>query len=1450
MPRSHAPQERQAVSLRLEVRVLWGCVLPASRDTIVVSMAKEDDIFNEAVKRSRRVNATGGVIKETTEARADFITELLRRIYRLTNEQGKPVSQLYSEKTIGLFDSAIKNDAKARLEFRSGVRRQGSYPTRTVDEAQSILVDSVSVAERTGAATDIIKSRARLTQPITMELAARIAVMPPELQNNPRALYFEAARAYQSVDWQKMTPAQADMMAKELKSEIEDVFDRMKLNESVSTTIIPDKKQLWRGLGDYYLTAEVSAIEQLPPAPTTGASRADALAHQKLVNSITTRNQQREALQNRLREIQDTINRPGPTTDTLEKAYRELEKDIYQKETVIKSDSEPILQKLDEEIKQLKEKGPLGTRRPTTRADESPALTFEKEAQIANSRSPDSINLLHEIDPQSVQSLFPGNTQLQTELLKLSNLFTATPEEQIYGIPSDRLYQGREVIKQIKRDFGGLPPDQRELISHFERRIEDQVTREMQFSRQESSIYLDPASYTLLLKAPVALATKEELDASRRLLVSREDVAGETSLTRLRNIHYILFSESFDEKRIKMGSAEIARNLSTEEIETIRKARRSISKAQKEKFSRSYTTVFNAIRFSDLWSNAAGADDEMFQRFVNQLKDEDYFALDGAFGELIARIRERVRTNMEFYMANENGQVAATDPKFLEMSMRDTVDEIRKDKELEEMFGHYLDGEYFKATPFDPHEPNTLKAVGIDAKDILTWRESAEMLTKLSVIRMQMNMEMDIIECRYLPPAFGSKDGSYPMTFNVKEKVAKLVHWVERDMMQWGSKSSKMDNDRLMIRKQAQLMIDLVPELSIAADERTDKLWGKIERLRDLRRTEQNMDKKEKLRLFAEISNVCYFIPNRDFPPPNYDASNPSTFPEFEKWLLSVDKKFLQKEALIFEGMRRAQSFGTDPYLGMHGSGFRRSHEGKFQRDALTEVLSNTMLTAYSEVMGMTPEQTRDRFMKGRFLSATIVGSARKYDMNIMAHHLKVKAGNEHVANMADVSMYRSHSVAMILWEGESRSFTQWCTDHIGGIQNYRETFKKISTNFDAIHATMEKNWQFQPDYYAADYAPHHRQLMLEALTKKYGNAEVAQRELQTYLDQMHSLSVYLVGEHPGGATTEHEAHGLFEKIGKAWRHRRGDPIVRRFGAAEEFRDPRYLLNTKQIRFDDYPFEWLQYPERMLASAKQAGITLSPKLEHELVTGEFKTILPVSARFFNFGNQQSGPFRRMLRDLGQSTAVYNTHPTILDVKDEKAQIETAGKAYPPIVGYQGPEVAAMYTLLQGGGSLLAEATKPGYDLFEHTPGSSDISTYVYSDFKAKSADEIHTKLETWLRATHGKPENTGSPAVEALYDAIKRNANISEKELIPGIRATRVSWEKLFLGGQQSFRRAFIEQYKTGKYIERWVKELDERIPLGVWVWKLRWVPPIFLGLLIAYAFVEIKNTTSGDKHR
>jgi len=71
----------------------------------------------------------------------------------------------------------------------------------------------------------------------------------------------------------------------------------------------------------------------------------------------------------------------------------------------------------------------------------------------------------------------------------------------------------------------------------------------------------------------------------------------------------------------------------------------------------------------------------------------------------------------------------------------------------------------------------------------------------------------------------------------------------------------------------------------------------------------------------------------------------------------------------------------------------------------------------------------------------------------------------------------------------------------------------------------------------------------------------------------------------------------------------------------------------------------------------------------------------------------------------------------------------------------------------------------------------------------------------------------------------------------------------LFLGGHHSFQRAFIEQYKSGKYIARWVKDLDDRVPLGVWIWKLRWVPPILLGLLIAYAFVEIKNTTSGDKH-
>lgn len=1394
----------------------------------------EKEIFEQAIKRRREFTSAKN---RPEDVRANFLMRLLQRLR--DSEEGKKAVALQKRTGIALFDDALADDARRRQNFRIEARKN-QYPKISDTEVQELLQDALKAAEIQGSAKDIIKNPESLSQVISMELAARIATLSPEMQQDPRVLYSILGDAYHSIDWKKLTSEQAKLLEGEFKVCAEDVFGKMRQTKEVNgrKIEIPDNARLWRGLGDYVITTDIADDEVLPPKPGDSAPASEI----KEYNRIKTTNEQHQALRKRLYEIQSVINRSDPTTKSLKEEYDNLLKDIA-KSSVMESEAEQLRQRLAQEIKELEVKAPPRGKVQTGEA----AVRFEEEARGAQSTPLDQEGLktnptrrseqgpLWSIysnpdpgDPNSVEAIFPGNTELQAGLLRIRNFLTpASLEEQMFP-RTDKLLKAEKMLDQLLRDNRDLAQPQQEYIESYKNMLRSEAYARQQKERPASRFYLDPVTYDLFKRAPVVLVESKFITAAKEIAIAGPGSArAKTALEELDLIQYILFSNGFDEARVQQYalSPELVRELGREafseaDFTGFREAMTRFAPAQKEKFGRSFVTKYSALQWLEAKTNADGPANKDYQAFVNRMNDEDFFGLDGGYGELLARIRPKLRTVYLSYGDTEEGYKAGHNPAYWNKAIAATAELIENDPEMKKLFSDYMNGEYFKINPFDEQEQSTLKAIGIDVEHVLPWKDATVMLTKFAAMREMMDHLKDNHDLRFLPPSWSVALGDMPSTFNKKEFwVAQLKQSFERQIQTWGSETAIDDNDRIMWRKRSVIVRNMAPSIDEWSDEVSSGLWDKIQQWK-----RGGMgDTEERRQLFAEVEMRCKLIPLRDDMVPKA-----TDIESFSKWLGKLKESTLKEEVRMYNGARIIQLYRSFPYAAMAESGFRRSHEDKFMRDAYQELIGN--------VLG---KEGFDKFMEGRSLAGKMVGAGRSWMFEMFTGE-REKARGKLINTFAEVSRYAPHEVAKVLRDGNSKSFAVWADENIGGMKNYGKEFKNLTLIWEDLNALCDKELLAQVDYSKGVEgltkqvagSPQRGQLEIirqyfhdqPAIYKNISNYN-PEDAMNAYMTKMKGLTEYLLENSSNNVVLP--TQNLFDKL-----FRRANISIHRhvtqFGAVEEIADPRYIPFIIDARFDDYPYEWLQYPDRLAAIAGKMGITISAE--------QRKNLLSVTERFFEFGDQMSAPFRRKERDLGAAGTVHSkTAITSKLTLDQKPKIEAQAEMYPMEVGYQGTQAAAFFVGVEAGAELLNLKTKLGYALFEKTPGASDASEYVSSSIKAESPDELRTRLEHYLNATVGKGSAIGSGAVEELHKTIKQLAGISY-------------WERAIMGKPGNLRWAIAHRLGIDRVIGRRLDKLDDTAPLGVWLFKARWIPPIFIGLLIAYAFVEIKNTVSQDK--
>lgn len=1338
------------------------------------------DLFREA---QASVSKPAAVPKpEHQVATTDFLAKILERI-----QQHELKKQVVRDHARAEYARAMSKDPYERHAYHHSLKER-RYSVEMLKESQNALREQWDMAAKENRLpTEFITSPDQVQHSaVAAEYIARITALPSELRNDPRVLYAEASRAYHSIDWQKLTAEEEA----ELKLVIERTFARMhELARTENVPGMPDTdKDLWWGMGDYYLSRDISPEEaQLDPANPD--------------QQIDARNQQRRNLKNRLKRLQSDLsqfNSASQEKKLLEDVSQELQKGKYESEKMtskgpvkqpplyFEEDVERVRRHLSREIDNFdiadRPSRQVNIERPPTAVSLEDLRQQAKAADEQHRGETTPHNLFQDITPEMLDEKFVGQEALQQQLLELRKRFEYTHESRIKGFDANSLATGQQMVRDLLRERN-LTAEQKEIIKRFDQRLEGEIAKKRQQEQPMSRFYLTPEEIIGLDEDPIGTIDSMVSKVFDKMISDPEDIQVRAYMDRMDLMNQYLFSNQYDAKRLR-EMLIATENMAPDVVERLIKIRERLAPDQKDRLSRTFTIRWHAARWYREWANTDSPSGRQFSEFINtRMNEDDFFGLDGIYGPLVARAREILRVKYEARMYKD-GISQAHNPEWYTKALQDTVEELIQNDHYRRIYeDQYLKGRFFMSNPdapTDPNDPNyeanTLMPTKTHGQ---TWEQAAKTITNFADIRFLMSGEKFNMDIRYRTPRFGVMAGQIHSTFWEKQRIAKLMRPFTNFFETWEGFGGKTAIERAIIRHRANIMRRASPDIDIWARDWTDRLMADIARWKS-----GGMQGEEERELFAEVAEKFFFQPDKLKRPPDPGG------PEFAHWLKQLSRKTLEEEVRVYSGMLIDQQHTMRPYLMMFESGYRNGAQRQFMSDMVSTLYGRN-----------NPDEGRHIFLAGH-----VVDSANGYFMKKYVGDPE-HSRNKFVSNMKEASRYRPHSMAMVLKEGGSRSFERYTATLPGGKKRYAEIFSELSLRFDEIRSRILE--QFDERYTQIDYLAGPNAQQMEIIDAVFADhaGETGAMSKDVYLHLMQDLSQHLVS---GG-----------------W--------------AEEFSNIRYAPLLSKGRWDDYPYEWLQYPERYVNKLR---VKYPDRFDDETVR---RMLMRASERFIGekIGEEQSGPFRRMWRDLGAAQTVFDQMPKLFD-PDPKVHSEAFQTAYSVEVGYQGPMHAAMNVVMAAGGLEGAEKVygfwEKGYGPFrEGAKGSNDFSVYGFSDHKGKSVDELRETIEHILRMTSGNVAHNAGDEAAALLESAEAYLGITNyRGILLGNRNSLRTNMLLKLGKLVGFSEEFVEER-----VNRILDIMNDRYPIGIIKFKGMMALP-YVALLLA--LVVVKEIQRGGK--
>ena len=863
-----------------------------------------------------------------------------------------------------------------------------------------------------------------------------------------------------------------------------------------------------------------------------------------------------------------------------------------------------------------------------------------------------------------------------------------------------------------------------------------------------NSIYLNPEIAAEGWDDPIGTADRMLDKALIQIFrgAGRSTIA-EGELHRLRNLQTVLFDPSFDEHRMRMFFPD-GREFTEQERQRVLEARRrfqTLSSAQKERFARSFTIRYKAAQFWEKWKDAAALNDKDYQLYINsQFDEDDFFGLDFQYGGLVGRFRRSLAKNYAKYIFDENGQRRGMDPTWWTQALEDTKAEMVKgnNKRDRERYRLYRGGEFFKSR-IGSQEVATLRPhTELDVNELeKDYKEAVRAIGDLANVRMIMSFEKYNIDARFAPPKWSQSQQDIASDFLEKQKIVRLSHPYENHLMQWNTfGSGKTELERANIRHRAEIWLETMPEAREYGNQWAEEVWERIE---SCKRGGWTPDQERVL--FGQIDCLFYFTPDPLRRPPDPVMSRE----KMAAWIKKLSKEHLQKEVQIYSGMQLSQRFDNDPYFVMFESGYRRGSENRFLSDAI-KVMNDVVRETGAE--GITKD--------GVFDAGKLVGATLKYKGAFTsgeAHELTFgeedDAKKGFLREISSIAHTRPHDLVLALKEGHSRSLAgveEQLVENRPG--KFMRSYSEIAASYEEIRdELLENKFHKQIDYHSgiAGLDDVQRRVATEWFRERYGDH--ADEEMQWYFGTMERMSKYLLDPPAGTVPVAAHKPGKLEYI--LIGNIRRTEGTSHYGALTELGNPGYIPLLSKARWDDFPYEWLQEPERILGM-------MDP--EHRLSDSALRRI---SDRFIGEygGDEQSGPCRRMHRDAGGAQDGFDlTWKTMLPDDEIHGKIlrEAITGKYQKIMSYQGADAAAISMDTAIGARARTEKVLPTHGpFFEKMRGACEMSKYGFPQAKAKSADELHESMLKDRSETYGVMMNV--PSAESIIESSDKVSGVS-----------------------------------------------------------------------------------------
>jgi hypothetical protein len=625
---------------------------------------------------------------------------------------------------------------------------------------------------------------------------------------------------------------------------------------------------------------------------------------------------------------------------------------------------------------------------------------------------------------------------------------------------------------------------------------------------------------------------------------------------------------------------------------TQRGARSGQLEKEKANFAREFKIRLKDAQFIQIWTHAAEANDEQFGHFLNgRMTEDSFWGMDGLYGGLVKKFRMDLRRQYEKLLFNARGDKNAHVDMLWDEACRVTEAKMLTNAQNMKIFKNYLNGEYFKETPFDGKQSVLIGPRGLldDDAALREYVRANKVITEFASMRMMMSGEKYNLDTRFLPVKDGVnlEQPGIKTQFKEKQKIVKLIHTYGGWMKTWGGVMHGDATERLQMRERSNHVRIAIPEVTQWADERAKDYWHDIQGFRDLPPEDQRRVYGELKSVFEYSSDKLDMLPDWESFVPDARQTKVDKITDWFKYNMNFNK--LQKECRFDCGMQISDMHGLFPYLGVSESGARRSA----QIEALILMLGG-------------PNETRAvELAKQNFLTFVQLDAGLGYFMK------KSTADTEHnrtsfLEKMTTITKYRPQANLLTLREGQSKSLRQWIKGHEPemreGLKKYagytaepvekvegRELFGSYYEYLDTIHEELFSQLALTEQI---DYS-----LGLELL-KEPPKGEMTEEEFRmrksVVKGQLEIARKFFTDRHKGNeAEADKEMEHYFGEMKKAVDYLGLPKIeVKEDGTKEvtfskdaaitELKNIRYGPLLMKMRWDDYPYELLQYPERAL----------------------------------------------------------------------------------------------------------------------------------------------------------------------------------------------------------------------------------------------------------------------------